>query len=121
MVRVIGEILGSLEQTQLTACANHHLEYYKAIFEAMNISAAKNHDYSGGENSDPLRNFKKSEQAGIPAEIGLMVRMQDKISRIETFVEKGELQVKGESVRDALIDLANYCFLFCALLEDKKQ
>lgn len=41
------------------APAFHHPEYYFKMLKAMEISAAKNHDYCGGEDADPLANFKR--------------------------------------------------------------
>lgn len=83
------------------------------------IMKAKNADYSGG-NSDPFGNFKASEILGIKTEIGFLTRMMDKIMRISSFVIKGDLQVKDESVKDTIADLANYCALLAAYLESKK-
>lgn len=101
------------------APAFHHPEYYYKMLKAMEISAAKNHDYCGGEDADPLANFKKVTEAGVPAHMGLLVRMKDKQQRIDTFFKEGELKVVGESIEDALIDLGNYCFLMLALLADE--
>jgi hypothetical protein len=46
--------------------------------------------------------------------------MTDKMARIGSFVKRGELVVKDESVKDTLLDLANYAMLFAAYLESKK-
>jgi hypothetical protein len=99
---------------------SHHWRYYDAIMEAMLVSAMKNHDYAGGDASDPLGNFKRVQQAGVQPVIGLLVRMLDKVGRIETYFREGELKVAGEGLEDALMDLGNYCFLMLALLEDQK-
>lgn len=104
-----------------TAPVNHHKAYYEAIFKAMQISAAKNHDYAGGEDKDPLANFKRVEAAGVEPIVGLVVRMLDKVGRIETFMREGKLLVPGETVEDAFSDLGNYCFLAIALMEDMKN
>jgi hypothetical protein len=84
------------------------------------ILKAKNADYSGG-NSDPFGNFKSVEILGISAEEGFLTRMMDKMMRISSFVKKGELQVKDESVKDTLADLANYSALLAAFIESKKK
>jgi len=120
--RVKGEIslIVDVDET-LTTEVNHHKDYYRAIFEAMNVSAAKNHDYAGNEDMHPLGNFMRTSAAGIDPEIGLLVRMLDKVGRIETFFREGSLKVKGESVEDAFMDLGNYCFLMIALLRDKED
>lgn len=118
--RIKGSMTLNVEgEVQAGAPVNHHKEYYLAMLEAMDISAAKNHDYCGGVENDPLANFKKVTEAGVPSHIGLLVRMKDKQQRIDTFFKEGELKVQGEGVKDALMDLGNYCFLMIALLKDE--
>jgi hypothetical protein len=51
--------------------------------------------------------------------VGFLTRMMDKMKRIASFVEQGNLQVKGESVTDTLQDLANYSCLMAAYIKSK--
>lgn len=83
------------------------------------ISKAKNADYTG-KTSDPFANFKAVEVLGISTEQGFLTRMMDKMKRIASFVENGELLVKDESVTDTLQDLANYSCLLAGYIESKK-
>ena len=67
-------------------------------------------------------NFQRSEIMGLcKTEQAFMVRILDKISRLITFIDSGELMVKEESVNDSVIDLINYLVLFSAFLNDKKE
>lgn len=85
------------------------------------IAKAKNADYTGSTD-DPFANFTVVEQRGIATtEQGFLTRMSDKMERITSFVRKGELAVKDESVSDTLMDLANYCLLFMAYIKDKSN
>jgi hypothetical protein len=84
------------------------------------IMSAKNHDYRGGSNSDPFANFRGSVSLGIKPIIGILLRMQDKMMRIKTFAEKGQLKVKGEGIDDALYDLINYSVLIKGIIEMDK-
>jgi hypothetical protein len=99
-------------------------EYLK-FFEERNASKlaltkAKNDDYSAG--ADPFANFTRVEAMGVcSTEQGFLVRMTDKMSRISSFVQRGELSVKDESVDDTLKDLSIYADLFAAYLRSKKQ
>ncbi len=86
--------------------------------EARAIVEAKNHDYRGGS-GDPLANFRGSVALGIDPVMGIMLRQQDKMMRIKTLVEKGELKVKGEGVLDALRDNLNYTFLMYLLIMEQ--
>ena len=86
----------------------------------LEIAEAKNHDY-GGKDSNPFANFMAVESLGIAtAEKGILVRMTDKMSRINTLLS-AEAKVNDESVADTLIDLANYALILKALLAYKKQ
>lgn len=78
--------------------------------KARKIMESKNHDYSSG--ASPYANFEGSTILGISPETGILLRMLDKIMRLKTFAEKGELKVQGEGVEDALIDIINYAVLF---------
>jgi hypothetical protein len=89
----------------------------------MTITRAKNSDYTG-DSGDPFANFAQIGmlvQAPSVVEIGFLTRMSDKLSRIGSFVTKGTLLVKDESVEDTLLDLANYCLLFAGYLRSKRQ
>jgi len=84
------------------------------------IMTSKNHDYTGG-GGDPFANFRGSTALGVDPIVGILLRVQDKMQRIKTFAEKGELKVKGESVKDALIDTINYMILIGGLIEDSQE
>ena len=99
-----------------------YLEYHRKFCNKMvEVTQKKNADYTGAS-EDPFANFKRVEALGITStEIGFLTRMTDKLCRITSFVQKGELQVKDESVQDTLHDLANYCALMSAYIESKKM
>lgn len=71
---------------------------------------SKNIDYAAAD--DPYRNFRRH---GL---LGMLVRMDDKMSRLQSFIENGTLAVKDESVEDCLIDLVNYAVLFAGYIKD---
>lgn len=98
-----------------------YMEFQKQTFDAMiEITRRKNADYTGAS-GDPFFNFTRVEALGIAStEQGFLTRMLDKFARITSFVQKGELQVKDESVQDTLRDLANYCILMLGYIESKK-
>lgn len=95
--------------------------HHKNFIDRMSVvTAAKNHDYTGATD-DPFANFRRCEQLGVcSAEQGFLVRMTDKLARITSFVQQGNLQVKDESVQDTLLDLANYCALLSGFIESRK-
>lgn len=92
------------------------LELHRAITdECRAIMEAKNHDYAGGKD-EPFANFMASRFLGVAPEIGLLIRCMDKFKRIEAFVNKGELKVKGEPVMDAIKDAINYMVLLAGMI-----
>ena len=86
--------------------------------EACKLMETKNHDYTSGS-ADPFANFRASEAIGVSSKLALLVRMLDKLKRMQTFAEQGQLKVKDESVRDAVIDVINYSVLFYGLTKEK--
>lgn len=78
--------------------------------EARALMRKKNNDYS--TEGDPFRNFR------MFGGLGFLVRMSDKLSRLRTYVERGDFDVKDESARDTLIDLVNYCVLLQAYWDE---
>lgn len=92
-------------------------EFFNACIE---ISRAKNADYTG-KNQDPFSNFQSVEVLGISTEQGFLTRMMDKMKRIASFVENGQLLVKDESVTDTLRDLANYSCLLAGYIKSKSD
>lgn len=70
--------------------------------------AAKNHDYGNS--------FEQSlDKFGLLAAV---VRMGDKMNRIESLSKK-EAEVKDESIKDTLLDLANYAIMTVMWLNRK--
>ena len=95
---------------------NGHPRFYELIDEMKQLHSDKNHDYAG---DDPLSNLKACERVGIRPSVGCWIRIQDKISRNETFLNKGEFKV-NESRKDTLLDMATYCLLNIVLLEEEE-
>lgn len=97
-----------------------YFDFAQSFFgDCIEISKKKNADYTGG-NDNPFANFTSVENLGIKTEQGFLTRMMDKMARIASYVSKGELQVKDESVTDTLRDLANYSCLLAGYIASKK-
>lgn len=81
----------------------------------------KSSDYTGGEGSqDPFANFKATQVLDVDPVIGVMVRIMDKIQRVRSFVNDGELKVSNESVYDAFDDMIGYTILAKAMVKEKR-
>ena len=95
-----------------------HPRFYQILQKMAELHSRKNHDYSGTD--DPLKNLHAVEKIGITPFMGVLVRLQDKWSRIEQFANSGKVLVKDESVIDTLMDNAVYSLLAIILLEEQK-
>ncbi len=96
-----------------------HPGFYELLDQMRDLHSRKNHDYAGS--GTPLRNFYKCKEMGVTPFTGVMVRLSDKWSRIESFMKQGILEVKGESVEDTLMDNAVYSLLAILLLREEKE
>ena len=82
------------------------------------VYEAKDNDYSA--TGRPMGNLRKCEDAGIDAWRGCLVRIGDKMSRLENFLKEKEYLVISEKAEDTVIDLANYAILMSCLIEEIK-
>ena len=93
--------------------------FYELLEEMKRTHDAKRHDYASTE--DVFANFRHCEIAGIPAWKGVAVRISDKFSRIMGFARKERLEVKDESIKDTLVDMANYALIALILYEEENN
>ena len=75
--------------------------------EGLELFKKKNADYG-----DAFANY------GV---VGVLVRMGDKIARLQSITTKSVSLVNTESLRDTLIDLHNYSAMAIMLLDEDKQ
>jgi hypothetical protein len=78
--------------------------------EARSLMEKKNQDYGRGD--DPFHNFRAH------GTVGILVRMSDKLARLESFRFKGFMAVKDESVKDTVLDILNYSILLYGYLAE---
>ena len=85
---------------------------FKEITDEMNaLYERKNHDY-GNSFSETYRKL------GI---VSAATRMLDKMNRIVSLVTKDKQEVNDESLRDTLIDIANYAVMTIMEIDKKKE
>ena len=89
-----------------------YADYFDDIIKEMSeIHKKKNADYGN--------NFhKRYKKWGF---LTALLRLSDKMERLENIYEKGEIMVKDESVEDTLIDLANYAVMTAVELRNEKN
>ena len=85
---------------KLNIAIEHVQQFMDITTDMTKTYAAKNHDYGNS--------FEQScNKFGILASI---VRLGDKMNRIESLAVK-KAEVKDESIKDTLLDLANYAIM----------
>ena len=75
------------------------------------LYARKNHDYGDGFH----QTFTEEGMAMA------RVRLGDKVVRFKSLTKSGVQEVKDESIRDTLIDLANYAIMTVLEMDDLKM
>ncbi len=99
-----------IEKMVLNKGEETKLEYWESLYKRIKeIQEAKSADYTGGR--DPHWNFSKSLNINLPVWKGILIRMQDKLSRLESFACTDTFKVKDESFEDTCLDLANYALI----------
>jgi len=96
-----------------------HPRFYELLDEMAATHEKKNAGYAGASD-DPLANFRISERLGIPASKGCLVRWSDKVERVFNLVDDPENDKVNESLKDTLLDLANYCLIALILIEEEE-
>jgi len=95
-----------------------HPQFFEFLNELADIHERKNAGYAGHDNPDPLANFRVSEQFGIPAFLGALIRLGDKDERVKNLMRDMKNDMVGERVMDTLMDKAAYSLLVRILFEE---
>ena len=106
---LIDEVIYCLSMLGKRPVLSDNVEQFMSITQNMaKTYAAKNHDYGNS--------FEESlDEFGLVASV---VRLGDKMNRIESLTKK-EAQVKDESIKDTLLDMANYAIMTVMWMDKK--
>jgi hypothetical protein len=77
----------------------------------------KQEDY--GTNHDAFANVRASEKFGVPAWVGALIRMHDKIIRLQKYARRGVLA--NESAKDSMLDISVYALIAYILYEETEE
>ena len=106
-IRVNLEVLEENDKTLSNTSAHQFKDIAKGMIETY---VRKNHDYGNS--------FDKSlDKFGLVASV---VRIGDKMNRIESLVQK-KAMVQDESIRDTLLDMANYATMTVMWMDNQKK
>lgn len=89
-----------------------NVEHHRKILDELNaLYARKNHDYGDSFHQSYI-------EEGLAM---ARIRLGDKLSRFKTLTRKGGQEVQDESIRDTLLDLANYAVMTVMELEREEE
>jgi len=83
------------------------------------VRASEGLKVAGHQRRDPFANVRSSRDFAVPAWVGAMIRGNDKISRIKSFIKKRRLE--NEALEDSLRDLAVYTIIALVLYEEERE
>ena len=81
------------------------------------VMADRSNDYA--TDVDAFRNLNASKFLGVDPCVGILIRIQDKISRLSQVAQGKTLQ--SERAMDSVVDIINYAILLGAMIEENKE
>lgn len=112
------ELTGKEQQVLLAKQATRHpkdTRFHELLGELAALHNKKQLDY--GKADDPFANVRSTEEFGVKPWIGAMIRLNDKVKRLQSFATRGALA--NESVEDSLKDIAVYAIISLVLYEQE--
>ena len=88
--------------------------FHGLLDEAGRLHDRKQQDY--GADDDPFANVRASSTWGVPGWVGALIRLNDKVVRLQRFARDGELA--NESAIDSMTDIAVYALIARVLYEE---
>lgn len=101
----------TISKVETVATDSTKFDIHRDICDTLNaLCRAKNADYG-----DSFANTRKVVSNAI------LVRLNDKISRLNSLMSGNKQQVKDESIKDTLMDLANYAIMELVEMECENE
>lgn len=99
-VSEINEVIKKAKNTRIEFQDEKECIHWTICRDLHDTYKAKNADY--GDSFAKVRNEYPN---------AILIRLNDKLSRLETLMNGAEQHVQDESIDDTLLDLANYCIM----------
>lgn len=91
--------------------------FHELVKEIAELHDRKQADYGAGD--DPFANVRASEEFGVASWVGALIRLNDKITRLKAFAQRGSLA--NESAADSMQDIAVYALIALVLYEQESN
>lgn len=88
--------------------------FHELLFKIGQLHDRKQMDY--GRQSDPFANVRASSEWGVEPWVGAMIRLNDKVRRLQRFADRGMLA--NESAEDSMMDVAVYALIALRLYRE---
>lgn len=89
--------------------------FHQLLAEIGDLHDRKQADY--GRADDPFANIRASTEWGSPGWVGAMIRLNDKVRRLQSFARTGKLSNEGAA--DSFKDIAVYALAALVMLEEE--
>lgn len=89
--------------------------FHDLLDEIAELHDRKQADY--GTDDDPFANVRASQDWGVPAWVGTMIRANDKVKRLQAAAQGSTLV--NEGVEDSLMDIATYALIALVLYREQ--
>lgn len=86
-------------------------EFEQVILEVINMHRVKGNDY--GTSSDFFANVSQSSDWGVDPWVGAMMRLNDKVVRLQQAAQG--VFLKNEGIEDSMLDIATYAIIALCL------
>lgn len=86
-------------------------EFMTVVIEVIRMHAKKGADY--GSDEDFFANVVQSKDWGVAPWVGTMIRLNDKVTRLQKAANGGPLE--NEGIEDSLLDIATYAIIATCL------
>lgn len=96
------------------------LDYLGRILSMWALHLKKATGYSG-HSEDVWANFRTQEALGVPDEMGVFIRMNDKFNRLKSLVQNPDRDLVNEPLEDLLEDIAAYSIIALCLRAEKEN
>ncbi len=90
--------------------------FHDLLDEIAELHDRKQADY--GTDGDPFANVRASQDWGVPAWVGTMIRANDKVKRLQAAAQGSTLV--NEGVEDSLMDIATYALIALVLYREQQ-
>jgi hypothetical protein len=91
--------------------------FHALLAEIAELHDKKQQDY--GRTQDPFANVRATEEWGMPGWVGAMMRLNDKVRRLQKFAQVGSLA--NESAEDSMRDIAVYALIALILYRESRD